>query len=451
MKLFKNKVGRPSNEILKRRRLFNLVISLTFMFLVSISMLFFKGINLKGMIIFGRPYVLYSDNVLFDRVKSNDLFKVYLNFRNLNKKQYYYKADVIFNGKTKINVFPCKKINLSKRDFLKITMKVDSVRVKTYIYNDSECKKLINTSKSKTYKVIKNTKKLTTKKVVVTNPYKTTKKTNSNELIINYNNSNLTMGNERYLTVSSGKISEVTVSDKNVIHAIKISDNKYKIRAVGSGGTSKIYVKSNTGNTKEIVQNVSFERLNQSRLKNGIAYSKNIGKTTIYVENGCNNSYTNKMITDFIESPDYIKRAVETIFIVKKSTLQSLDNTSYGITLTKHLNTDLSCDTYYPWMMSHEIAHIADGKYLYYTGSYLSYNNDWTNLYNANNSTRRYLRPYSYSDRLEFFADSYSYYFHKNLAKTNKINNTSWNNYSYSNDIKNEVEKSLKVLSSMGW
>ena len=443
MRLFENKVGRPTNEILRKRKLFNLVLSLTFIFLVSTVMVLFKNINLKGGLFSSKPYVLYSDNVLFNYVQKNQKVKIKLNFRNLNKKTYYYKISAYYGNDKLIKSYDCKKIDLSKKVSLNINMKLDNIYAKTRIYSDSSCENLISTSKTKVYKINK-TIKTTTQKI---GNYKTT----TSSLNISFNENNMNMGSEKQLLILSGKVSSVTSSNTDVVRVIKESDTKYKVRAVGAGGSAKIYVKSSTGEVKTYNQNVNFTKLTQSRLKKGLAYSKVIGKTTIYVEKGCENSNTNKMITDFSESPNYMKRAAETVFIMKKSTLQSLDNTSYGITLTKYLNADLSCDTYYPWMMSHELAHIADGKYLYYTGQFLSYNNNWTNLYNSNLKNKKYLRSYSYSNRLEFFADSYSYYFHKNIAKTNTIKNTKWSSYSSSDSINNEVKKALNTFSNMGW
>ena len=105
MKIFKNKVGRPTNEILKKRRIFKLSIILGVMvlFCVFFSLGYFNIINLRGYAA-GNKITLCKDTKVYITDESKIYYKT--------KGTYYIWGSKVSNGRvriTKIKSFAGKK------------------------------------------------------------------------------------------------------------------------------------------------------------------------------------------------------------------------------------------------------------------------------------------------------------------------------------------------------
>ncbi|MGN1000587.1 MAG: hypothetical protein ACI4OG_01460, partial [Bacilli bacterium] len=268
------------------------------------------------------------------------------------------------------------------------------------------------------------------------------------------------------LTVSPSNATYTVTSSSSSMRVTK-NGSKYRIMAI-KGGTATITAKSSTGATDSMTFTVvSTPAPSTSRVKKGIKSTQTINGTKIYVEEGCPTANINKYLTDIKEVPSYVNQAKE-IFFLTKSTFYNVSevkrsSSAVGQTLgaNDHRYVDVLCDKYYDVTIPHELAHTMDMVFAHMSGkSKPSARDEWTIMRNKYNM--KILRSYSFDDGLEFFADAYTYYFRKNVAKTIKTtslfnisNNCDTNakkDCAYPDELKDLMVKTLTEMSKYtGW
>lgn len=178
MKLFKNKVGRPSNEIKMKRRSFYLIVTALFIALVgtfAVAISDIKTGNLKGNVVnvaTKSVKVTYNDSVGYtDGYKS---YSIKYTLKNNNKSQNYYYKWVVYDDILASHITyqsSCtilkKKTNKDVNVKLAPNLSYPSRMGNLIVYSDALCKNQIGNFKKvvkmKSNKLKYNTTKLTTK------------------------------------------------------------------------------------------------------------------------------------------------------------------------------------------------------------------------------------------------------------------------------------------------
>lgn len=527
MNLFKNKVGRPSNVIIRKRRIFYTCIIVIIIFVVY---LITNANDFKGAIgdfFTLQPKVKYTDNVSSNKHSYDTKIEITTKFLNISKKSFFYKQS-IYSGKTVLKTTECKPI---EKDKIKgaLTLKLNNMYISTSIYNDSECKDRINSFETTKYQLknsnkkqkvftatfkkngadkIGNTKlscKTNNKSCTVIAPtiekenyitegwstskykdakykvgqkitltknaifYAKVKKDDGNEIIEEENNSSsikfskvkepLKLWDTNIITITGLKEDEtftVKSSNSEIIKVSKQDNNSIKLITLNSG-KSKITIKTETGKiaTKTYIVE-KYKYLNQARALNGIKRIQTINEVKIYTEKKCNTSIANKYVYDFRESPSYVKNTIKSIFILTKDSYDNISENKnkeiYSNFNEEKRSIDIICNEYYSSDLSHQLGHALDSYHYLYNNEYISDKPDFKKLYNSFKQKQTVLRKNeSYDNAKEFFADSYSMYFHKNLAKTNKLSKTIWKNYKYDNNLEANMKKILNEVKEIKW
>ena len=73
----------------------------------------------------------------------------------------------------------------------------------------------------------------------------------------------------------------------------------------------------------------------------------------------------------------------------------------------------------------------------------------YISLYKENKN--KILREYSFKNKSEFFADSYAYYFHKNIAKTNKLSSTFASKWKYPKELNSAIKNTISTIEKLNW
>ena len=153
MKLFKNKVGRPSNETKKKRKIFyGLIIGLSALLIIIVTSLFININKNKAFLWFSTPYVSISDDILGSKVYSGQSVNLKIKLRYSGKKTYYYNISASVGEKTKTGncfVFPSKTKNVS----YPLTVNGNNTYISITTYKDSSCREKVNEVSSKKYTI----------------------------------------------------------------------------------------------------------------------------------------------------------------------------------------------------------------------------------------------------------------------------------------------------------
>ena len=151
---------------------------------------------------------------------------------------------------------------------------------------------------------------------------------------------------------------------------------------------------------------------------------------------------------------------VKELFILSDSTFSSIyknNPTAVGMSSLGrgYASVDVKGDSYTKGRfstISHEFAHALDYGYSLFNGEYLSARSDWKNMYNYYNKNRSLaMRSYSYSNKMEFFADSYAFYFLKFQAKTHTYKNSWFAKFKYPQKLIDLTYDTLIEVGRYNW
>lgn len=556
MNLFKNKVGRPSNDTLRKRKIFKYgILCFVFSLILFVLILFYGNVNNKAGLLSG-PIVTYSDNILGSKSNANSNIKVRAKFISLSKKTYYYDiVNVQTNAKLNINQRYCNAIPSDKKVDFSFTLRTDKTQYKINIYQDSNCTNKVSEYKTRKYyidnesKLNLNYKNETTKKtvslncptsakineefkcitnqtgVVITlgganslasgysskftttlinkiktikykdvlfNNYESIIKEDANGQYIyaqitasksgyasvtkkvkiyrsspsgNYSNNSIKMsrfvsewsiGGSGTSTVTlnpSNATFSVTSSNPKVMRVNKVNNTQYKIFAVAPGSAT-ITATSSKGSKVSYTYKVKpYEYPNSSRVQNGIKTTTTQNGVKVFVENGCSNTIINRYLKDINELPSYATKPTKAVYFLTEKTFNKINPNNknhVGQAMLGALYLDVMCNKYHELVLVHEFAHNMDYYNHHFTGNgYISNQINYSNLFNKYKG--KILRSYSFTNRQEFFADSYSYYFHKYLAKTNTVAKGIGKSWKYNNEVKKEIENTINTIKELNW
>lgn len=461
MKLFENRVGRPTNEIKEKRKIFIVsIVCISFLILFCTSLYLYGSINNKASI-FSRPIVLYVDDLLGSRAVKGTNIKVRARFSYIGTKTYYYDIKETLNDKKLIiDGKTCNMVPNDKKVYFSFELNEDETRFETTVYSDSNCTNELSSFNSRKYylKSSGNKIKITTKKRANTTNIKTTttKKVTSTvkDITMSKYNDSWNIGGEGVATVNLRKSNSFSVKSSNpkVMRVKKINSTQYKIVAIAPGKAT-ITAKSSSGDKVSYTYKVKeYEYLDNSRLEKGVKSEKTYNGIKVVVEKGCNNLVINRYISDIKELPSYAVKPTKAIYFSTDKTFNKLTNSNnqVGQAMMGRMYIDIKCNKYHELVLTHEIAHNIDYYYKLFTGEdYISSDKVYSKLFDKYNG--KVLRTYSFTNEKEFFADSYSYYFHRYVAKTNSALVGVGRNWKYNNEIKKEIENTIKIIKNLEW
>lgn len=477
MKLFENKVGRPSNEVLKKRKTFYVGITFAVIFLVLIISLAVYGNINNNAAVFQTQKVTYADNAAGSKIAKGKKVKVTASFLNIGGVKYY---QILKNGVTlKTTKGTCNRFRTLGGIKLDFTMQNEDVSFETIVYSDLNCTKKIKSFKSKTYKAKDKTNKVSldifkidkssidvvqkiisaVKKPISTGSISMSRFTNS-----------WIFGSEGVASVkmtNKNDTFEVKSSNPSVFAAIKESPSTFRLKAVGEGESTITVTSNNTGKTDSYTYSVkpyvlpSLSRFGNKA--NQITLRGTYNNIPVYVQNTCSSKSINKInsatgkvlgkvnganefVKDINRLDKYATKAIKAVYIVDKNTFNTANTKSTNAAGLAHAGLvtyiDIKCETYSPATVAHEAGHAVDYRYKSLAGSMLS--DSFETLYKKYYSaSSRPLRMYSYTNLKEFFAESYaSYVLSQNNIKLD---------WKYPSDLKNETIKAINKIKNISW
>lgn len=145
MKLFKNKVGRPSNKIKKQRKILLIsAISLCVLLFCTMLTLIVKVDNMKAALGFVSPYVSITGDTFSNKIPKGEVANLNIKLRYYGKQNYYFKV-VGHVGKS-YEASSCQKFPAgSKKITYPLKVSEDNTYVSIELYNNSSCTKLYRT------------------------------------------------------------------------------------------------------------------------------------------------------------------------------------------------------------------------------------------------------------------------------------------------------------------
>lgn len=477
MKLFENKVGRPSNEVIKKRKKFYIGITFVIVFLIlGISLAVYGNIN-NNAAVFQTQKVTFADNAAGSKIEKGKKVKVTASFLNIGGTKYY---KLLKNGKTlRVNSGTCNKFRTLGGINLNFTMQNEDVKYEIIVYSDSSCTKKLKSFKSKTYRAKEKTSKIDLDifKIdknsieVIRKIVSAIKKPSSTGSISmsRFTNSWI-FGSEGVASVkmtSKNDTFEVKSSNPSVFVVVKESSTTFRLKAVGEGQSTITVTSNNTGKTDSYTYSVKpYELPSLSRFgnySNQITLKGTYNGIPVYVHNACSkkninriNASTGKVLgkvngaSEFVKDINrldkYVTKAIKGIYIVDKNAFNTANKSNTNSSGLAHAGVvsyiDFKCETYSPTTVAHEAGHAIDYRYKSLTGSMLS--DSFESLYKKYYSASgRPLRKYSYTNLKEFFAESYASY---SLSQNNiKLD------WKYPSDLKNETIKAINKVKSIGW
>ena len=193
-----------------------------------------------------------------------------------------------------------------------------------------------------------------------------------------------------------------------------------------------------------------------------IVKTQTFGHVPFETESGCPASiYTNyyNFTSRLYNKAPYIFGAGKVTFTGKSSFENTWGSGSAGMTYGRvigYRNVDVICpstfDRYYLKTIVHELTHAWDSYYKLQYGQYLSSMPDIVNLYNKysnKSANNRPLRDYSYTNRFEFVADMFAWYYFLYLDPAYTPSAISKRSY-YPSDMKKTMEKYI-ILAKKGY
>ena len=242
----------------------------------------------------------------------------------------------------------------------------------------------------------------------------------------------------------------VTSSNPKVMKVYNVNNN-WKLVAVGDG-TATITATSSTGAKISHTYTVnSGEKTGKDRTLKGLKKYEYKDGVDIYSEKGCKDNVIKSYMADFDESPQYVKDTVSSIYILTRETFSKLNpgfaSNVVGLASGSINRIQVVCDKYSIGALPHEMGHTMDFTYRDLNGMYFSDTKDFIKIYNKYSSKNdKPLTPYAYSNTLEFFAEAYTMYFQKNIAKTNTIDKGYFKNYKITSDISKLIKDALNKV-----
>ena len=447
MRIFENKVGRPSKTLIKKRKVIvGILISILFLIMLFFLILLYGTIDNKASI-FSKPLAVYTDNLLGNKATKGTNIKVSIKFLNTDSKTLYYEVTNELNGeKLLFNGNYCNLVPENNKTTFDFSLNDDKVQYKVTIYNNPVCTSKISTMKTKKYYIKSSNTKSNKKTITITKKDISMSRFASNWNIGLYATANVKLN-------SSSSSFSVKSSNAKVMRVKKINSNQYNIFAI-SPGTATITATSSSGSKVSYTYKVKdYEYLDNSRLKNGVVINKTYNGMKVVVENGCSNKVVNRYLKDINEIPSYATIPTKAVYLLTENTFNELVPNSEnhaGQAVLGKMYIDIRCDSYYEFIVAHEIAHNLDYYYDLYTGNgYISNQDSYMKLFSKYNG--KVLRNYSFTSNQEFFADSYSYYFHKYIAKTNTVKSGVGKSWKYNVEIKNEITKTINTIKDLDW
>ena len=477
MKLFENKVGRPSNETLKKRKIFYLGVAASVLVVIIFGIFLFNqfdAVSLKG----ATSYLL--GDVDMDGKLSNDDADLVLKYVAGNAKLTSTQlkvADMNEDGKitaTDANMI-LKELRLNKGDAVrlnstKVYLTSISKRAKTtksgtyYIWGSSIKKGRIRIAKEKKYagnifriygwvevdkiEKIMESDNITIKSISVdfSKPATILGRTSSHKVTFSV----------------QGDTYKVESSNPKIVKVDSTSANSFTLRAVDSG-SARITVTSNkTGDKVNYTYTVpKYELPDKNRFKNyedDMVLKGTYKGIQVYVDQTCYyNSEYKKSVQPYIDEikllEEYTAKTIKEIYIISPGAMSavygSMAGELYGGKATPTNSNDLSgygiidlnCKQYDKYRVFHEAAHVVDFRYRSYYGKFASddFNELITKYYPVNSSvTPEALRYNSYQNATEFFADAYARYYNK----------ADWK---FPTDVRNKIDNKIKEIKKIGW
>lgn len=385
------------------------------------------------------PTVLYFDNVIGSEVEKGTRIEAKGFFTYVGVKDYYFKAGA-YNENTKIVETNCTKVDVSKYSTVKFNVNKSGMYAKWTIYSDSVCKSKVIDYKTREYEV-KGSSTSTNKTFKATFDKNGATSIGSSSLSCNTTGSSCTVKapsikRDGYTIVGWNTSKNATTAQYKVGSTITLTKNT----------TFYAITKKNTTSSS------SSSSSSSSKAKNGIAYSKKVNGTTVYVENGCSSAIVNKYIADIQANPSYLVQTGN-IYILTKNSFNSYYGTQTAIGMTSGFAmlwaSDIRCDSYYDGVVAHELAHGMDGYYAFLKGrGRISARREFTQLYNK--YYKKILTDYAFDGGTgEFFAEAYAFYFGKYISKPSK--KLSGYRQNYPGELKTLMEQTLKEMSQVNW
>lgn len=257
MNIFKNGVGRPSNEIKRKRTILVSCIIAFFilLFLLIFTLTYKNSNNNKAGLGFIYPYVSITDNNSNTYVPKNSTIDLEFKIKYYNKKDYYFK--IVYNSDGNNTEGKCTKLYPgSKKANYSLPVYYDNTYISLTLYKDSSCTDVFETYKSKIYKIEDN--KTTTKTT-------TTKYNKTKTFTATFHKNGATK-------IGKEKISCTTTSNSCSIKAPTIIREGYNING---WSTSIIFVaKYKVGDTITLTKNTNFYAKTSKKNKNNVSTSK---------------------------------------------------------------------------------------------------------------------------------------------------------------------------------
>lgn len=476
MKLFENKVGRPSNEMLKKRKIFYFCCFLFAIMAIVIGVFtlnHFNIINLKG----SATYIV--GDVTMDGIISEqdaDLITQYVAGSKVFTDEELKIAD--FNKDGKVTSQDAKAIlqslKLNKKDAVRlystsvystsISKKSKFIKDGTYyIWNSTVRNGRIRIAKEKKHagnifrifgwvqvdKIQKINDGVYSNMVTFDEEPKVTTTKRGDKKVGLGSQWNVTVSG-----VSKPADFSVTSSNNNVVYVAGTASNFAALSAVNPGRAKiTIRVKS-TGRVYEYNYVVSeYSPMNKVEEVGLGEYVKKIGTINgISVFSSCSETTVMENYKrDITKLEPYQKNTIKRIYFLDNIFYYNLlaygFNTSYYNSLAGTAPNQgfseiyVNCSQYGKEVLIHEVAHAIDNRVKAY--KQIARYSDTTTIANLYTKYKSWtnnvpLRSESYQNKAEFFADAYA----THLGLTN---------YRYENDIKNAMNQAINEIRAFNW
>ena len=471
MKLFENKVGRPSNETLKKRKMFYVGIAASVFLVILLLTLALSSLSTVKLTGTTATFSVNEKVNLPEKTTKYLLKNGKLGVGKLEAREYYVRAVYNERGFNRVKLSKTSKgvaiYWVDASDIEKISSPTPNPTTSDYQIGDvnrdgaltEEDAKLILTFYSGEDIFDSQQKQLAdmNKDGVIT-------ATDASEvlskapILVNFSTPTATLGkttSHKVTLRTPDDTFEVTTSKPKIVSIDRKDATSFVLRALDSG-TSVITVKSKkTGITITYNYTVpEYELPSTDRFGKALNNIKSRGKVNgipVYAEKSCKTNIVNKYIWNIIKLKGYVAKTIKAVYIVSPETM-AVAHTSIagGITIPTHGTggfdsygygvIDIPCGEYKDYVLFHEAAHAVDFRYKSYYSRFAS--EDFEQLMINNNpgpnKEPQYLRKYSYSNYAEFFADSYAMYLGSKEWVTN-------------DEINEKIEQKMKEIKNIGW
>ncbi len=376
--------------------------------------------------------------------------KITIKYKHNQDKLMYYTFQNYNNGLPGYSQ-PCSKIKAGEtKEFTLMVGPNENSNRKSIVklYSDSKCSNLVDTKNTKIYHYKESSSNSNNNNNNSSNNNNNNSNGNSNNkasiVMSRFNTtswSSGTYGNVSVQSTPSNATVSLTSSNPYVMRVTKTS-NGWKITAVEEG--KAVITASNSAGAVDKVEYSVFvkNKPTSAMLKKGVARKETINGTVVYAENGCNASIVQKYIDDIGKVPTSVNRAKQVYIMTSTSYPGSSSSVGRTPGPDAYKWVEVLCTKYYPFTIPHEFAHTLDFAYkVRKQSTYLSSKKDWVSMYNKYKNNSTMLRSYSYNNTMEFFADTYAYYF---MKKNGTISQTNMFKNNFPNDLSTLLLKELE-------